>query len=101
MNAELAPVSDSPWSHAEFEARLQALGSRYHIHQTLPLPARDCYMVCYGSALSLLAGRGFQRLPLPESVPECAPVRKFLQLQQDRLSARDWEAYCAASARRS
>ena len=52
---------------------------------TAPAAMMVLYPHCYGTALSVLAGRKFQRLPVAKDAAS-EPVRAFLDLERDSIS---------------
>lgn len=58
------------------------------------------YPHCYSTALSVLAGRGCQRLPIAEDGAS-QPVRAFLDLQRDGISQEEFNAYLQSIPRQT
>jgi len=78
---------------------LLAIGAVLTFHAWLrcqQIPAEPKYSVayphCYSSALSVLAGRGFQRLPIASETAS-APVRAFLDLDRKAISSEEFDKY--------
>lgn len=66
---------------------------RLHALQRRPLAALGCsYPHCYSTSLSLLAGRGFYRLPLANDAAS-EPLKRFLDVQAPSLAATAFADY--------
>ena len=59
--------------------------TRIYQIRALPLSARHFYPANYSLSLSLVAGHGFQDLPIGDT-PAAKPICEFLELQQERLT---------------
>ncbi len=70
--------------------------SRWQRSATMPLADRHNYERAYVYSLSLLAGRGFHDMAIPDS-PAAAPIARFLDKESDRVTADEFAAYLSSA----
>ncbi len=68
--------------------------ARWKYARTMPLENRHNYERVYSYALSLLSGKGFHFLAVPNT-PAAQPVARFLDKQSDRVSDAEFAAFLA------